>query len=215
MTAETQILLAILLYLAFFAWIGTRRGARAEGTVFVVALVTWVLLEERGSIFVRIANLGARFMSLLGASVVSGQVDESQLNSGTTFVSDSSQQSFLFLTWILILFATYLFTSRSGFKKGSKGGWAGIFGALNGLLFLAVMLPAFSQLYIMSGGQFAQAPLQTFISLLTQFFQYLIEGLRSLWDWLMTMNSSVLLIVVTVLLAIAALTLRRGAKAKG
>jgi hypothetical protein len=215
MTQETQILFAILLYVAFFAWIGWRRGARAEATVFLVALITWVLLQERGNIFVRITNLGIKFLGLLGASVVSGEVNESQISSSPDFVASGAEQTFLFILWILILFATYLFTSRPSFSKGSKkSAWAAIFGALNGLLYLAVMLPRFNQLYVATGGQFSEAPLRTFVSLLTQFVQYLVQGLRSLWLWLQPISPLTLLIVVTVLLALIALTLRRGVKAK-
>ena len=41
MTQDTQVLFAILLYLAFFAWIGWRRGFKSEVTVFVVAVGAW------------------------------------------------------------------------------------------------------------------------------------------------------------------------------
>lgn len=215
MTQETQILLALLLYVAFFAWIGRRRGARAEATVFFVALISWVLLEERGGIFVRITNLAAKFLALLGSSIVSGEVNESQIQTQENIVASGGEQSFLFLLWILILFGTYLFTSRSGFNKGStKSGWSAIFGALNGLLFLAVLLPAFNQIYIMSGGQFSEAPLRTFVSLLGQFITYLVQGIRTLWQAVQPLNPITVLVVLTVLLTLIALTLRRGAKAK-
>lgn len=216
MTQETQVLFAIMVYLAFFAWIGWRRGTRAEATVFLVALVSWVLLQERGNIFVRITNLGVKFLALFGSSVVSGDVNEAQLASTPNFVAAGAEETFLFVLWILILFVTYLFTSRPGFNKGSKkSAWAAIFGAMNGFLFLAVMLPKFNQLYIASGGQFSEAPLRTFISLLTQFFTYLAQGIRNLWAWLQPISPVTLLIVITVVLTLAALTLRRGgAKAK-
>lgn len=215
MTQDTQVLFAILLYLAFFAWIGWRRGFKSEIVVFVVALIGWVLLQERGNIFVRITNLAVKFLGLLGSSLASGTVDEASLQGGTDFVAPGAEETFLFLLWIGVLFLTYLITSRPNFAKGSKkSAWAAVIGALNGMLFLAVLLPKFSQLYVMSGGQFSEAPLRTFVALLTQFAGYLIDSLRSFWQWLQPISPLTLLIVITALLALTAFTLRGSLKAK-
>ncbi len=213
MTQDTQVLFAILLYLTFFAWIGWRRGFKSELAVFLAALVAWVLLQERGNIFVRITNLGVKFLRLLGSSLASGTVDESQLDSAGDFVAPGAEETFLFLLWIAVLFVTYLITSRPGFAKGSKKtAWAAIVGALNGLLFLAVMLPKFNQIYVSSGGQFSDAPLRTFATLLSSFVTYLADALRNLWGWLPTQSPLTLLTIITVLLALAAFTLRGGMK---
>lgn len=213
MNADTQVLLAILVYLSFFAWIGWRRGFKAELAVFLVASITWVLLQERGSIFVRITNLGIKFIGLLGSSLASGEVDESGLGNTPDFVQIGGEDAFLFFLWIVLLFGTYIITSRPGFGKGSKyNSWAAILGALNGMLFLAVLMPKFNQLYETVGGDTSDAPLQTFVGLLTQFITYLINGIRSLWEWLQPLNPMTLLIIITAVLALTALSLRRGGK---
>ena len=216
MTQDTQVLLAILIYLAFFAWIGWRRGLRSELTVFVVALIVWVLLQERGTIFVRMTNLmPSSSWRLLGSSLASGTVDEGSLESTGDFVASGGEESFLFLLWIVVLFLTYFITSRPSFASKSKSSaWSAIVGALNGLLFLAVMLPKFSQLYIMGGGQFSDAPLRTFVALMTQFITYLIDGIRSFWEWVQPLSPVTLLIIITAVLGLTAYTLRGGAKAK-
>lgn len=215
MTQDTQVLFAILVYLAFFAWIGWRRGVRAEATVFVVALVTWVLFEERGNIFVGITNLMVKFAGLLGSSLASGESpNPNSLPPGNDFVAPGAEETFLFILWIVILFITYLITSRPSFSKGKKSAWAAIFGALNGFLILAVMLPMFSALYLISGGQISEAPLRAFITLLIQFVTYLFNALRNFWEWIQPLSPLTLLIVLTVILALAALTLRGGLKAK-
>ncbi len=215
MTQDTQVLLAILLYLAFFAWIGWRRGLRSELTVFIVALLAWVVLQERGTIFVRLTNIMVKFAGVLGSSLATGEVNEGNLTSGNDFVAPGGEETFLFLLWIIALFLTYFITSRPGFAKTSKKtAWAAIVGSLNGFLFLAVMLPKFNQLYVMGGGEFSQAPLRTFVSLITQFIGYLIDGLRSFWQWVSPLSPVTLLVIITIVLALAAFTLRGGMKAK-
>jgi hypothetical protein len=215
MTQDTQVLLAILLYLAFFAWIGFRRGFRSELTVFIVALLAWVVLQERGNIFVALTNMVVSFGALFGASLASGTVDQNNLSTGSDFVQPGGEETFLFLLWIIILFLTYYITSRPGFAKSSKKtAWAAIVGALNGFLFLAVMLPKFNQLYVMGGGQFSQAPLRTFVALITQFFSYLFNLVRNFWQWVQPLSPITLLVIITLLLALAAFTLRGSMKAK-
>lgn len=214
---DTQALFALLVYLSFFAWIGWRRGLRSELTVFLVALLSWVLLQERGSIFVRITNLGVKFLSLLGTGVVTGNIDENNLGSSPDFVQTGAEDTFLFLLWVLILFATYVITSRPNFAKGSKkGGWAAVVGGLNGLLLLAVLLPKLNTLYVNSqAGQANEAPLATFARLVTQFITFLVDAVRDFWNWVSPLSPMTLLILISVVLGLAALTLRRSSKAKG
>lgn len=213
MTADVQVLLAILVYLSFFAWIGWRRGLKSELTVFIVAIVSWVILQERGSIFVRITNLGLKFIGLLGSSLATGTVDESQVSTQPDFVQPGSEDAFLFMLWILILFLTYIITSRAGFKSNAKNnGWAALVGSLNGLFFLAVLMPKFNELYNAIGGETADAPLKTFVGLITAFFQAIIDGIQSLWEWISPLSPMTLLIVLTAILALIAISLRRGSK---
>jgi hypothetical protein len=216
MTQDTQVLLAILLYLTFFAWIGWRRGLRSELTVFIVALLAWVVLQERGTIFVRLTNIMVSFAGVLGSSLATGTEPSAEsVTGGNDFVAAGGEETFLFLLWIIVLFLTYFITSRPGFAKSSKKtAWAAIVGALNGFLFLAVMLPKFNQLYVMGGGEFSQAPLRTFVALITQFIGYLIDSLRNIWQWVSPLSPITLLIIITVVLGLAALTLRGGMRAK-
>lgn len=214
MTQDTQVLLAIMVYLAFFAWIGWRRGFRSEITVFIVALLAWVVLQERGNVFVRLTNMVISFGALFGQSIASGDVPATA-PSGSDFVAPGGEETFLFLLWIIILFLTYFITSRPSFAaKSRKTAWAAIVGALNGFLFLAVMLPKFNQLYVMGGGQFSQAPLRTFVALITQFITYFIDSIRSFWNWIQPLSPLTLLVIISVVLGLAAFTLRGSLKAK-
>lgn len=217
MTEDTQLLFAVLVYLSFFAWIGWRRTAKAELTVFLTAVLAWILMQERGNVFVRLTNLGIKFLRLLGSGLATGEINnaESELQQQPNAIGQGAEQTFLFILWIIILFVTYIITSRPGFLKGTKKtAWGAIWGALNGLLLLAVLLPRLTALYLNSGGNFGEAPLRTFWTLLTQFFTYLFNGIRDLWNWLQPISPMALLVVITAILALAALSLRKGAKAK-
>ena len=215
MTQDTQILFAVLIYLSFFAWIGWRRTAKAEVTVFIVAVGSWILLQERGTVFVRITNLGVKFLRLLGGSLASGEVDEGSLSGQPNLINPGGEETFLFIIWVLILFGTYVITSRPGFLKGTKKtAWGAIWGALNGLLLLAVLLPRLTALYVPGPDPEGTQPLRTFWTLLTEFLRSLWTSLLSLWHWLQPLNPTALLIIITAILTLAALTLRRGAKAK-
>jgi len=211
MNAEFQVLMAVLVYLCFFAWIGWRRGLKAELTVFIVALISWVLLQERGSIFVRIANLGIKFLGLLGSSLASGNVDETAVTGGTDFVQPGSEDAFLFMLWIIIVMLTYVITSRPAFASKSKhNAWAAITGSLNGLFFLAVLIPKFNQLYDMIGGDTADAPLRTFVGLIIASFEFLIQSIMDFWEWIQPLSPTTILVVLTIILALIAISLRRG-----
>ena len=64
------------------------------------------------------------------------------------------------------------------------------------------------------GGQFSQAPLRTFVALITQFFIYLFNLVRNFWQWVQPLSPITLLVIITLLLALAAFTLRGSMKAK-
>ncbi len=67
MTTETQVLIAFILYLVFFGWIGARRGVWPEVALLVVTVGGWVLLQERGTVIVRLTNFGGKFLVLVGS----------------------------------------------------------------------------------------------------------------------------------------------------
>jgi hypothetical protein len=216
MSAEVQILLAILLYLAFFAWIGWRRGLRSELIVFITALVSWVLLQERGNIFVRMTNMAVRFFGIFASALGGGDAPADPTATNGAFIPEGSEDGFLFLAWIVVVFLAYLISSRPSIASKSRhNAFAALVGVLNGYLFLAVLLPKFSQLYALSGGAISEAPLQTFVNLIVYTLQFILDGLQALWEWVQPLSPVTILVLITLLLALVAITLRSGARAKG
>lgn len=215
MTPEAQALLAILLYLAFFAWIGWRRGLLAELVVFLTALLGWVILQERGSIVVRLTNMVAGLAGVFAAEFAGGEGTAEAAPAGGDLVAPGTESGFLFLVWIVLIIGAYLISSRPLITKNSRrDGLAALVGVLNGYLFLAILLPRLRTLYETGGGQISDAPLRSFVGLILTTLNYFVDAFRQFWQWVSPINALVLLILLTLLLALAAMTLRRGARAR-
>lgn len=216
MTLDVQILLAVLLYLGFFGWIGWRRGLRSELIVFVVALVGWVVLQERGNVFVRMTNMAVKFFGIFAQAMGSAESAESPPPSSSgEFISPDAEEGYLFLLWVVLVFVTYMITSRPSVAKGDRhNAFAGLVGVLNGYLFLAVLMPKLSQLYLMGGSDISEAPLESFIRLIGYTLQTILDGLLALWEWVQPLSPVTIVVIITLILALIALTLRSGAKAR-
>lgn len=68
MTLDSQVLIAFLLYLFFWGG-GLAIGAAlcARSWLLGITVLTWVVLQERGTILVRLANFGGKFVALVTA----------------------------------------------------------------------------------------------------------------------------------------------------
>ena len=212
MTIESQALLAILLYLSFFAWIGWRRGLASELVVFFTAVFGWVILQERGSIVVRLTNMVAGLAGVFAAEITGAEAAPAAEGD---LVAAGTESGFLFLVWIVLVIFAYLVSSRPFFTKDRRhNGWAALVGVLNGYFFLAVLLPLLNALYDAGGGQISEAPLRGFVGLIVTTLNYLVDVFRRFWAWVSPINPVVLLFVLTLLLALIAMSLRRGARAR-
>ena len=113
---------------------------------------------------------------------------------------------------MLVIFA-YFVSSRPYFRLNSKhNGWAALVGVLNGFFFLAVLLPTLTAAYALQA-DFEQ-PLANFVALMLDTLRYFTDAFKRLWAWVSPVNAMVLLIVLTLLLALTAMTLRKGARAR-
>lgn len=222
---QTELLLAFIIYLIFFGWIGYRRGTRRELTVFLVAFFSWLLLLEKGDIFVRIANLGSKFMAFIRAGGLGENPDEAfgAISDATPWVTQQSASGFLFLIWVVILVLTYWFTSaKIPSAKSRRDGWAILLGVLNGLFYASVFLPRLLALAFGLAGSAAGTPLTTpttvptvsFFGLLANGVRLILNSLASLWLLIAPQRPMAILLLITLLLLIASLSIRRSAGAK-
>ena len=136
-------------------------------------------------------------------------------SSSGEFISPDAEEGYLFLLWVVLVFVTYMITSRPSVAKGDRhNAFAGLVGVLNGYLFLAVLMPKLSQLYLMGGSDISEAPLESFIRLIGYTLQTILDGLLALWEWVQPLSPVTIVVIITLILALIALTLRSGAKAR-
>lgn len=217
MTLESQVIIAFLLYLVLFGWIGWRRGTWREFAVLVITVGAWIVFQERGSIFVRIANFGGKFVALVRSGGLGGNTEEAlqAVADAPNVITDENTSGFLFLLWALTVLLAYIATSDKRVLKNSKhNGVAILLGIANGLVFASLLLPVLGNLVEETDGAITDAPLQNLAILVAQLFTFLAASLRNFWQWVQPLNSLTWLVLITLVLVLTALTLRRGAKAK-
>lgn len=220
MTLQSQVLIAFLLYLIFWGWTGYRRGAVREVWLLIITVGAWVLLQERGSILVRLANFGGKFGALVGAGGLSGENTEDALQAladAPNIVTDENQAGFLFLIWAVIVVISYIVLSDKRIRS-PKGGLGFLFGAINGVVFAALLLPILGNLVELSDGSLADAPLQSLAILVVEMVSAGLDVLTALWALLTPVSTQAWFLILTIILIAAAFTLRgkgkSGEKAK-
>ena len=93
----------------------------------------------------------------------------------------------------------------------SPGFWA----SPTGFVFASLLLPVLANLVEVSSGQISEAPLQNLIGLVTRTFEFLLASVTKFWEWVSPLNPLTWLVLITLVLVLAALTLRNGStKAK-
>jgi hypothetical protein len=140
-------LLTLLLYLAFFAWTGLRRGALREGIVLATGISVFALLSNPriSGLVVTITNLVPKFIYFarnggLSSDPATQDAAVASLKDAPAWVDKASPAAFLFIIGALLLLLVYWLTN---YLKGGRGatGWAILLGVLNGVIFAAIFVP--------------------------------------------------------------------------
>lgn len=142
--------ISFILYLAFFGWLGYRRGLLRESIVAIVAVVLYVILSARSSEVVTFANLTAAGMQFAVSGGLNGGEEEAikAILDAEKLVTPTTQDRFLYLLWVGGVVATFLITTwwvPDGDKKNK--GWAVLVGMLNALFFAIVAIPGLAALF--------------------------------------------------------------------
>lgn len=210
---DPQVLIAFLLYLGFFGWVGWRRGTSREGIVLITSLIGWLLLQERGEIFVRFANLGSRVVSVAASGGLGDEGGDplAALGGGDTAEIITAQNSagFLFLLWAILIILVYTVTNMT-VPQGKPSALSILLGIVNGLLYSAIILPRLI------------APLLPDVSvaelvLQAELLPTLRTSLGTLWTTAVEVvravqpqGRTIALVVITMVLLVAASSLRSG-----
>jgi hypothetical protein len=219
MTSQVAIIISFIIYLVFFGWLGWRRGARREITVFLIALVAWLLLQQEGDLVVNIANLGgAAFTFATQGGFTGSQQDAlAAVGNAPSLVGDDARTPFLFVVWVALFVGSYALSNvMIEDKKSIRNGWAILFGVLNGLFFAVAFGPSLVALFA-PDGEFTVVDDEglNLSGLFSGGLQLVWDGIRSLWEVVDSAGSLGLVILLTLLLVLAATTIRNGgAKAK-
>lgn len=223
MTGQAAVVISFVIYLAFFGWLGWRRGARREIAVFAVALVAWIILQERGDIVVSITNLGGAALTFAQAGGFGGSREEAfaALADAPDLVASDAQDTFLFVVWVATFVFTYAVSNVAiQDKQSQRNGWAILFGILNGLFFAVAFVPSMVALF--AGDEASVSTTLpdveeglNLISLLGAGLELLWSGVSSVWTAVESLGSLGLLILLTAFLVLAASSIKGGgAKAK-
>jgi hypothetical protein len=219
MTSQVAIIISFIIYLVFFGWLGWRRGARREITVFLIALIGWLLLQQEGDIVVNIANLGGAALTFATEGGFTGSQQDAlaAISDAPALVSDDARTSFLFLVWVALFVGSYALTNVMVEDKNShSNGWAILFGILNGLFFAVAFGPSLVALFA-PGGEFTVVDDDglNLSGLLAGGLQLIWDGISSLWGVVSAAGNLGLVILLTLFLVLAATTIRGGgARAK-
>ena len=216
--SQAAIIISFLIYLFFFGWLGWRRGARREITVFLIALVAWLLLQQEGDTVVNIANLGgAAFTFATEGGFTGSQQDAlAAISSAPSLVNDGARISFLFVVWVALFVGSYALSNVMIEDKMSKSnGWAILFGILNGIFFAVAFGPSLVAVFAPDGEFTLVSDNGLNLSgLLGGGLQLILDGIGSLWGVVSSAGNLGLVILLTAFLVLAATTIRGGAKAK-
>jgi hypothetical protein len=216
-----ELMISFVIFLAFFGWIGLRRGAKRELIVLGVSLISWLVLQEKGDFLVRITNLGGRLLALIAAGGLSenGTTGTTATSSTQQLVTDTNESAFLFFIWVVIVIVTYGLTNKLISDKDSKSnGWAILWGIANGLFFASVFLPRLVLLFIptetnpqTASQQLTETGRGSIMSFLSTGFQIVRDTISSFWASLGDLQPYVLLLLLTLFLILVYSSIR-GAK---
>lgn len=215
MTGQAAVIISFLIYLAFFSWLGWRRGARREITLFVVVLLTWIILQEQGNVVVTIANLAGAAFTFATSGGFGGNREAAfaALSNAPELVTAESRQPFLFLVWVAVFVVTYVVTNTSIEDKNSKrNGWAILFGMLNGLFFAAAFVPSLNALFDSEGALPTSGGAMNFLNLFGGGLRLLGSAIGSLWALVESAGSLGLLLLLTAILVLTAMSIKVPAK---
>lgn len=219
MTFETQVLIALILLLGLFGWVGMRRGSFSELIFLGVTLIGWILLQERGALVVRITNLGGKFLALLQSGKL-GSEDPAEaiqvVQAAPDVVTDATRDGFLFLVWALVVIVAFVVTSDARLmKKGKSKPLGFLLGVVNGIVLIALLLPRLSSwLTTTTAAQATSGSLNVIVAFVTGLWNLFSQALQDLVQRIGPISPSGWLLIITVLLVLIAWPMRGAASKK-
>lgn len=207
MNDSLQIVVALLLYLGLFGWIGHRRGSVRELIVLLVTLGGYLILRQYQGTVIRVINLGGKFSSFVLAGGLSGDNPDAILliRDAPDIVRDEQTETIIFVIWVVVLLATYWFTGRFvRSPRNRSDSMAFLLGVVNGLFYFSIFLPLLSAILVPAG----VAAQDSAGIVLRSTWRVLGDSFGNFWRSISGQESLVVVIVLTLALVGIASTLR-------
>lgn len=219
MLPDAQVLVAFILFLGLFGWVGMRRGGVSELSFLLVTLASWVLLQERGTFVVRIANLIGKFLALLQSGQLGGEDPTAAIQvvqETPDVVTDATRDGFLFLVWAIIVIVAFIVTSDPRLiKKGQSKLIGFLLGVVNGIVLIALLLPRLSSwLVTTTGEQVTASSLNVIVAFVSGLWNLFYQTLQNILQRIGPISPSGWLFIITVLLVLIAWPMRAASKKK-
>lgn len=219
MLPDAQVLVVFILFLGLFGWVGMRRGGVSELSFLLVTLASWVLLQERGTFVVRIANLIGKFLALLQSGQLGGEDPTAAIQvvqETPDVVTDATRDGFLFLVWAIIVIVAFIVTSDPRLiKKGQSKLIGFLLGVVNGIVLIALLLPRLSSwLVTTTGEQVTASSLNVIVAFVSGLWNLFYQTLQNILQRIGPISPSGWLFIITVLLVLIAWPMRAASKKK-
>lgn len=211
MNDSVQIVIAIVLYLCLFAWIGYRRGSLRELIVLVVTLGGYLLLREYRNIVITLINLFGKFFAFSQAGGLSGSNPDAILliRDAPDVIPAAQAETVIFILWAIVLLIAYWATGRfvrSGRNRSDFS--AMLLGVLNGIFYFSIFLPLLASIFLPEVVSGAIAPEAGASLVLRNSWQVLGNSFASFWVAVDDQQPLVVVLLLTVTLVAVAGTLR-------
>ncbi len=210
MSDQLQVFIALLLYLALFAWIGYQRGSLRETLVFLVAVGGYFgLLRYQGPI-ITLLNLFGKFIAFARSGGLTSDDPNAilKLRDAPNIVQPDDAGTVIFVIWAILLVLAYVITNLAVPRERSQPGILAILmGVANGLFYILVFLPRLIALVLPDAEisqELAQAGFRKVISTTSEIIG---QNFQELWSVLEPQRSLIFLLLITGLVVLAATTL--------
>jgi hypothetical protein len=211
MNDSVQIIVALILYLTLFGWIGYRRGSLRELIVLFIAVVGYLVLRQYQGIVVTLINLFGRFAVFAQAGGLTGTDPDAILliRDAPNIISPQQGETVIFLIWAVLLLFTYLVTGQFIRNARNRSDSSAILlGMLNGLFYFSIFLPVLSSILWPAAAPGVARPEDGAGVVLRSTWDVLGGSFSRFWVAVDEQQSLVVVLFLTLLLVLVASTLR-------
>lgn len=211
MSDSIELIVAFLLYLMLFGWIGFRRGVIREAIVLVVALGGYLALWRYASAVRTLINLFWKFFYFARGGGLTGGGDAFDLlREAPDLIAPEQTGTVVFIIWAVLLVLTYAITAKFVPSAASRSNLtAALLGMVNGLVYLGIFLPLMASLVAPEvRAQWPTSPEESIIQILSRAWALFADSLALVWESYSAQRPYIFLLLIILVLVVAVRSLR-------